>query len=135
MNYKQADYAEYKLYVGSVKGDKGPVMSEAQLVRVVQDYQQTWFEEHGVKMPVRFTKTTFVCLGCVESGWELVVINYPRNPRPGNELEEFVTGLQMHLIVECGQNRVTVMYDGYEGNIAKKIIMAERDEFEPCHNT
>lgn len=130
MNHKQADYAEYKLYVGSVKGHKGPTISEAQLVRVVQDYQQSWADEHDVRVPVRFTKTTFVCMECVENGWELAVINYPRNPRPGTELEQFVKGLQLHLIIECGQTRVTVVYDG---PVTRRIEMVERDEIEPCH--
>ena len=130
MNYKQADYAECRLYIGSVKGYNGPAFSEAQLIRVVQEFQRGWEELYGNTHVVRFSKCFFVCIDYVENGWELAVINYPRRPKEIGYIEKFVRELQEHLLIEFGQNRITVMYD-VPG--AEEAEMAERPDAEISH--
>lgn len=130
MEYKRADYAECRLYIGSVKGYNGPPFSEAQLIRVVQDFQRGWEELNGYTHVVRFSKCMFVCMSYIENGWELSVINYPRRPNKPFEIMKFVKELQEHLMIEFGQNRITVMYD-VPG--AEEAEMAERPDAEVSH--
>src|SRR4051812_46342094 len=100
MQYKETPFFELRLYIGSVRGYKGPHFSEAQVTRVVQDFQTTWKQKHGWTVALRFSKTNFVCMDYTEPGWELSAINYPRFPRAENELEDFMSSLQDHLMIE-----------------------------------
>ncbi len=130
MKHKFAEYAELRLYIGSTKGYKGPAFSEAQLIRVVQDFQRGWEEANGRTHTVRFSKCMYVCMDYVENGWELAIINYPRHPHPIGHLNEFIDQLQDHLMIEFGQNRITVQKDtgGSRG-----ASMSEREDAEVSH--
>lgn len=130
MNHKIAEYAEFRLYLGSVKGYKGPAFSEAQLIRVVQDFQRAWEEANGRTHTVRFSKCMYVCMDYVENGWELAIINYPRNPQAVEHLSSFIGELQDHLMIEFGQNRITVMKDVPN---SWKADMSEKHDAEVCH--
>jgi hypothetical protein len=132
MKYKQLPFAEIRLYIGSVRGYKGQPFSEAQLTRVIQEFQQDWKERHEWTCAVRMTKTSYVCLDYQENGWEVSVINYPRFPRPTAELEKFMKELREFLMIEFSQNRISMIED-YEASECRIITMAEKDDAEQTH--
>jgi len=133
MNIKETPFGEAKLYIGSVRGYRGLPFSEAQLTRVVQDFQKSWDEKWDWTCAVRITKTSFVCMDYQENGWEIAAINYPRFPREPKQMKDFFTELREHLMIEFGQNRITVTLDFMNAGEMRRHSMGEREEAEQCH--
>jgi hypothetical protein len=133
MHYTETPFGEAKLYIGSVRGYKGPAFSEAQLTRVIQDFQTNWNDVNDWTIAVRITKTNFVCMDYTENGWEIAGINYPRFPRTADQMQKFFKELQEHLMIEFGQNRMTVTLDFMNYGDSRKHSMAEREDAEQTH--
>ncbi|MHA1949672.1 MAG: hypothetical protein ACW987_07355, partial [Candidatus Thorarchaeota archaeon] len=62
-----------------------------------------------------------------EKGFEVVAINYPRNPRENTEIWNFMFSLAKYLVVKFEQNRITVM-DSEKSVLLEDINRAEPEE-------
>lgn len=130
---KSADYYEVRIYIGSRHRYNGPEFSEDNLVSEISDFQIrlykliTGFDSSG---PVRITKTRFVFGDYSENGWEIGLINYPRNSHSTNDVFEFASALAKHLLVKFDQNRISIICTG---NFKNQIVMFYADDAEESH--
>lgn len=115
---------EVRIYIGSRKGYHGSVFDKRELVDFIQEIQAEAGDQAG---PVRVTETVFV-FGKPDSkyqepGWEIVLIQYPRYPKPVAVLNRFALSLAESLLLHFDQNRISVVFP-------EEIVMLEADEVQ-----
>ena len=102
---KYANTYEVRAYVGSRRYYNGAALSEQDVIDVIAREQKL----SGEKIPVRMTKTEFICDDYREEGWELAAINYPRHPKEKKTILDFMLQLGKSLCFHLEQNRVSVI--------------------------
>lgn len=112
---------EARIYLGSCVGYNGPQFTFQELREVIGKYQH----ENGLDAcnPVRITPTTFVWDDYCEDGWEIAVIDYPRQSKSHIVLHDFAFNLAAHLLERFKQNRMSVVFPD-------EIVMLEADDAE-----
>jgi hypothetical protein len=133
MKTTRTPYYEYKIHLGSKRGYNGPPFSETYLLRVVGDFQADWDKKNGWTVPFRVSRCTFLVMDYVEAGFELAAINYPRFPRTTEQLESFCSALQEFLLLELGQNRITLTVTSAKGGDDEYHSMMEKEQAEVTH--
>lgn len=126
MNYtvkKNRNY-EARIYIGSRARYIGPLFTFSELRTAISKYQH----EKGLDVcnPVRITPTTYVWDDYMEDGWEIAVIDYPRQPKSHIVLHDFAYDLGVHLLERFHQNRISIVFPD-------EIVMLESDEAETKH--
>lgn len=97
---------ECRLYLGSIYEDSKAFIYEHKLFKEIHRVQKAF----GKPVPVRVTKTTFVCAPkYIEDGWEIAVINYPKAKTDPEIIEEFMEMLAEDLLVTFQQKRITLV--------------------------
>tara|TARA_R110002020_G_scaffold264880_1_gene479655 strand:- start:3382 stop:3762 length:381 start_codon:yes stop_codon:yes gene_type:complete len=97
---------ECRLYIGSIYEDSKAFIYEHNLFQEIHRVQEAF----GKPVPVRVTKTTFVCAPkYVEDGWEIAAINYPRAKTDPEIIEEFMEMLAEDLLATLQQKRITLV--------------------------
>lgn len=104
---KYAPTYEVKAYIGSRRGYNGATISEQEIIDIITHEQAGLTCKHPI--PVRMTKTEFICLDYREEGWELAAINYPRYPQYKETILAFMLQLGQKLCCHLEQNRVSVV--------------------------
>tara|TARA_R110002020_G_scaffold452048_1_gene666388 strand:+ start:137 stop:520 length:384 start_codon:yes stop_codon:yes gene_type:complete len=112
MKVKVKESHEFKIYIGSVYENEAVSFcskvpfSESLLSTEIAEFQ----DNYPSLIPIRITKTTFVCgTPYREEGWEVAIINYPRLSVKIKDLEEFAEDLAEYLLDKFKQNRVTLV--------------------------
>lgn len=104
--------------MGSIDEETKSPFTKSKIIESIGKFQ----DKHKRTIPVRITKTTFVCgESYSEEGWELAVINYPRSETESQHLDNFMIELAKHLLREFNQNRVSVV-------MPSETIMFERND-------
>ena len=76
MKHRSATTYEVRVYMGSIDEETKSPFTKSKIIESIGKFQ----DKHKRTIPVRITKTTFVCgESYSEEGWELAVINYPRS--------------------------------------------------------
>lgn len=121
MKYKSNPYHEVRLYIGSREHYNGPTFVRESLLQHIANFQH----EHGLTKcnPVRVTETIYVWDDYAESGWEVAVIAYPRQPKSVKVLDKFMLDLAEYLLKILKQNRISVVFPD-------EIVMLEADDAE-----
>ena len=97
---------ECRLYLGSIYEDSKAFIYEPKLFQEIHRVQKAF----GKPVPVRVTKTTFVCAPkYIEDGWEVAAINYPRAKTDPEIIEEFMEMLAEDFMVTFKQKRITLV--------------------------
>ena len=126
MNYtvKKNRNFEARIYIGSRARYVGPLFTFAELRTAISLYQH----ENGLDAcnPVRITPTTYVWDEYMEDGWEIAVIDYPRQSKSHIVLRDFTFNLGVHLLERFRQNRISIVF-------SDEIVMLESDEAETTH--
>lgn len=129
MEIKQKEFFESRIYVGSKRGYKGESFTESQLTRIIQDFQTYWNKKNDWTIALRISKTNFICMDYSEVGWEIAAIQYPRFPKEVSEIEYFMDSLAEFLLIEFGQNRISIISDYSNG----QIKLFEKENAEQTH--
>jgi len=118
---KKLDFYEARIYLGSRRKYNGPAFSYAELRAFIGAHQS----EQGLSKanPVRITPTAYVWADYDEPGWEIAVINYPRQPKAHCELASFALDLATALLNNFEQNRISIVFP-------EEIVMLEADDAE-----
>ncbi len=129
MRHASVPYHEVRLYIGSKRGYNGPPFSRGELFRKVSQFQSDWKERYEWTVALRVSECYYLVMDYMEVGHELAAINYPRFPREREELNHFMAELREHLLIEFGQNRITVVWD----DMMPFIDMMEHPNAEQHH--
>jgi len=104
---KRVSTHETKIYIGSQEGYSGPAFSEYDLRQAIGEFQESC--DISVACSVRISPTRYIFRDYSESGWEIVVINYPRFPKDKVVIETFSERLAEFLLKTFKQNRMSVV--------------------------
>ena len=115
---------EARIYIGSRARYNGPLFTFSELRAAISKYQH----EGGLNAcnPVRITPTTYVWDDYMEEGWEIAVIDYPRQSKSHIVLRDFTFNLAAYLLERFHQNRMSIVFPD-------EIVMLESDEAETKH--
>lgn len=105
-------------------GYNGPSFSFEDLRTDIGNYQKKLGLE--ASNPVRITRTTYVFDSYVEDGYEIALINYPRQDKSEKVLTEFAINLAKYLLERFGQNRMSIVFP-------TETVMLEVDGAEDTH--
>lgn len=99
---------EARIYIGSKVRYNGPSFSIVDLKFQISNFQKTRLLCES--NTVRITATNFVFNEYEESGWEIAIINYPRNEKPEKIIRNFTFDLAVHLFKHFEQNRMSIVF-------------------------
>ena len=106
MKIKTKETYEVRIYIGSIYEPNGVPFYESKLILEIGKFQ----DNYGIQIPVRLTKTSFVCgLEYGEDGWEIAIINYPKLKAEIEDIELFSESLAEYLLDVFQQKRVTLV--------------------------
>ena len=115
MQIRSRSTYEVRIYLGSINEETKKEFLEKDLIREVGLYQ----DSHSQKIPLRITRTIFVCEDYSEGGWELAAINYPRTETESKNIDDFMMGLAGHLLEIFKQRRISIV-------MPQETLMLER---------
>lgn len=121
---KKVKNFEARIYIGSKVRYNGPSFSVVDLKSEISNFQKT---NYIISNTVRITATDFVFNGYEESGWEIAIINYPRNEKPEKIIRGFTFDLAVHLFKHFEQNRMSIVFPD-------EIVMLEDNSAEIVHD-
>jgi hypothetical protein len=108
------------IYLGLQHGYSGGLSSVDEVREHVQQFC------NDVKLGVTFTVTEFIYVDGGEPGVIIGLINYPRFPRPVEEVKNIATTLAKKLMTLCHQERVSVV-------CSDETIMLEKEMSEKSY--
>lgn len=93
------------IYVGTRHGYSVDALSSVDEIR-------QWLQIfcNGVKLGVTLTQTEFIYVDGNEPGVIIGLINYPRFPRPVEEIKSLATNIAKDLMALCQQERVSIVF-------------------------
>ena len=93
---------ECRIYLGGRRGYTGPAIEEAELLKLLADY------EHPYKQGLRVTRTVFLGKHGSEPGWEIGTIRMPAygDIQSTDAVLRVMSDLAEFLLRELGQERV-----------------------------
>ncbi len=108
MIVKRNDKCEIRMYIGSRRGYTGDKFTAKNLREVIGGVQIMLGYEEAT--PVRLTRTHFLWQDYEEKGWEIGIINYPRQPLGCAKLYNFAMTLAEKLLNHFAQNRISIEF-------------------------
>lgn len=106
MILKREKTYEAKIYLGSKEAYKGKEFTLEDLTKFIGSFQK---DKDKDACPLRIAECHYMFEDYIEKGWEVVVINYPRFPKPESKLFEFMSDLAKALLMQFKQNRISLV--------------------------
>ena len=105
MKISESNTWEVKIYIGGKKDYSGPQFSEEVVTDKIIEFQK----ENNEKLNIRLTTCAFISGPWKESGWEIVITNFPESKRTNFDIDKIAYDLAVYLMSKLEQKRVTIV--------------------------